>query len=173
QYDRCRFPVDLTGGYDTVFRHLKKLDNAGMLLELSALFHSDANQSEQAASDVLIGLALAHSLADEPSTLSQLTRGWTVSYAAAALEQTVNRTALPDRTSRELSKVFQKMESAEARGEGFSRAMAGEHAMSLAALADQQQLLRALAAPDLKMPADRRSQITARLQKGEKLTAER
>lgn len=45
--------------------------------------------------------------------------------------------------------------------------------MDLAALANPQQLLFALPAPDLKMPADRRSKITARLEKGENLTAER
>jgi hypothetical protein len=173
QFDHCRYPVDLTCGYDAVFRHLKKLDNAGMLVELSALVHADAHQAEQAASDLRTELALANSLANEPTTLAQLLRGWIVGYAVGALEQTVNRTLLPSEASSELSREFQKMESAEARGEGFNRALAGERAMALAALADSQQLLRALDAPDLKMPADRRSQITVRLQKGEKLTAEK
>jgi hypothetical protein len=45
--------------------------------------------------------------------------------------------------------------------------------MSLAALADPPQLLLALSAPDLKMPADRRGKIRARCEKGDKLTAER
>ena len=45
--------------------------------------------------------------------------------------------------------------------------------MSLAALADPKQLLRGMAAPDLRMAANRRSEITARLQSGTKLTAER
>jgi hypothetical protein len=173
KFNHCRYPVDLTLGYDALFPHSRKLDIASALLELSAIYHAEANQAEQAASDVLNCLALANSLAAEPAVLSQLPRTWSVAYALAALEQTVNRTALPAGVSSELSKVFKKMERCEARGEGFSRAMIGEHALSLAALADPKQLLRGMAAPDLRMAADRRSEITARLQSGAKLTAER
>ena len=173
KYDRCRYPVDLTLGFNALFPHGKKLGNATRLLELTAIYHAEINQAEQAAGDILMSLALANSLAEEPVVLAQLPRTWGIAYAVTALEQTVNRTVLPAGALSELAKVLQKMESSEARGEGFSRALAGERAMSLAALADPQQLLFALSAPDLKMPADRRSQITARLRKGEKLTAER
>jgi len=142
-------------------------------LELSAVYHAEANQAEQAAGDILTGLALADLLADEPAVLSQLARTWSVSHALAALEQIVNRTVLPAEAASELAKVFQRMEGSEARGEGFSCEMVGARAMALAALAGPQQLLRALSAPDLNMPADRRSQIAVRLAKGEPLTAER
>ena len=50
--------------------------------------------------------------------------------------------------------------------------MVGARVMALAALAQPQQLLRGMATPDLKMSADRRAKFTARLQKGERLTAE-
>jgi len=173
KYDRCRYPVDLTLGFDALYPHGKKLGNATRFLELTAIYHAEINQAEQAAKDILIGLALANSLLEEPAVLAQLPRTWGVAYAVEALEQTVNRTVLPAEALSELAKVFQNMESSEARGDGFSRALAGERAMSLAALADPQQLLRALAAPDLKMPADRRSQIPVRLRQGEPLTAER
>jgi hypothetical protein len=116
---------------------------------------------------------MANSLVEEPAVLAQLPRTWGVAYAVEALEQTMNRTILPEAALSELAKVLQKMEGSEARGEGFSRALAGERALDLAALADPKQLLLALSAPDLKMPADRRSQITARLQQGEMLIAER
>ena len=173
KYDRCRYPLDLTLGYDALYPHCKKLDITGSVLELSAVYHADVNQAELAVGDILTGLALADSLVDEPAVLSQLARTWSVSHALAALEQTVNRTVLPAGASSELAKVFQRMESGEARGEGFTRAMVGARVMALAALADPPQLLRGLSAPDLKMPADRRGQITARLGKGEPLTAER
>ena len=171
--DRCRYPVDLTLGFDALFPHCKKLGNATRLLELTAIYHAAANQAELAAKDVLVCLTLANSLVEEPAVLAQLPRTWGVDFAVQALEQTVNRTLLPAGVLSELTKAFQNMESSEARGEGFTRAMAGERAMDLAALADPKQILFALSAPDLKMPADRRSKITARLQKGEKLTAER
>lgn len=172
-YDQCRYPVDLTSGFETLFPHSKHLGNATRLLELAAISHAEANQAELAANDVLVCLALANSLLKEPVVLGQLPRTWGIAYAVEALEQIANRTLLSAEAFSELSKVFQRLEESEVRGEGFSRAMAGEYAMSLAALANPQQLLLALSAPDLKMPADRRSKITARLQKGEKLTAER
>ena len=173
KYDRCRYPVDLTLGFNALFPHGKKLGNATRLLELTAIYHAEANQAELAAKEVLVCLTLANSLAEEPVVLAQLPRTWGVAYAVEALEQTINRTVLPAEALSELAKVLQKMESSEARGEGFSRAMVGARIMALAALADRQQLVRGMSAPDLKMPADRRSQINARLQQGKDLTAER
>jgi hypothetical protein len=73
----------------------------------------------------------------------------------------------------QLATVLRRMEANEARGEGFTRAMAGDRARALAALAEPQQLRRGLSAPDSKMPADRRAQISARLAEGKPLTAER
>jgi len=173
EYIRSRYPVDLTLGYDALYPHCKQLDLASAFLELTAVYHAEANQPDKAAKDILIGLALANSFLEEPDVLPQLTRTWSVGYAVGALEKTVNRTALPAEASAELAKVFQKMESSEAQGEGFRRAMVGARVMSLAALSDPQQLLRALSAPDLKMPDNRRSQITSRLQSDGKLIAER
>jgi hypothetical protein len=173
KYDRCRYPVDLALGYDTLFPHVPKLKNAALLVELSALLHAEANQTEQAVNDVLTGLGLAHSLADEPALLSQLIRAASVSAAVAALERTVNRAALSATASGELAKVFQRMEDFETRGEGFSRAMAAERALSLAILATPQKLLQALSAPGVTIPADLRGPTTARLQKGDKLKEEK
>ena len=172
KYDRCRYPVDLTLGYDALFPHVPKLKNAALLVELSAISHAEANQAEEAANDVLIGLGLAHSLADEPALLSQLIRATSISAAVAALEQTVNRTTLPAGTASELSKVFRKMEDYDARGEGFGRALAAERAISLTMLATPQKLLPAVSAPGLNIPADQRDQTMARLQKGDPLKEE-
>jgi hypothetical protein len=172
KYDQCRYPVDLTRGFDALFPHSKHLGNATRLLELTAISHAEANQAELAANDVLVCLALANSLLEEPVVLGQLPRTWGIAYAVEALEQIANRTVLSAGALSELSKVFQRLEESEVRGEGFSRALAGEYVISRAALANPPQLLLALSAPDLKMPADRRSKITARLQKGEKLTKE-
>ena len=173
KYDHCRYPVDLTLGFDALFPHAKKLSNANRVLELTAIYHAESNQGELAAKYVLVCLALANSLLEEPAVLAQLPRTWGVANAVEALERTANRTLLPAEALSELAKVFQDLESSEARGEGFNRALAGERAMDLAALADPQQLLFALSAPDLNMPADRRSKIIARLEKSETLTKDR
>ena len=174
QYDHCRYPVDLTLGYDALYPHGKKLGDATRLLELTAIYHAEANQAELAAKD-------DSSLPDAGKFARGRTGGDGVScHARGELppawrrwSKLVNRTLLPVGALSELAKVFQKMEDGEARGEGFSRAMVGARIMALAALADRQQLVRGMSAPDLKMPADRRSQINARLQQGKDLTAER
>jgi hypothetical protein len=172
RHDRCRYPVDLALGYDAPFPHVPRLKKAALLVELSATFHAEANQAEEAANDVLTGLGLARSLSNEPSLLSQLIRAASVSAAVAGLERTANRAVIPAGASGELSKVFQKMEDDEARGESFSRAMAAERAICRAILATPQNLLHTMSAPGVTIPTEQRSQITARLEKGDKLKEE-
>lgn len=170
---QCRYPLDLAQGYDLVYRPIDKLEKATFLLALAALCHADSNQPDAAAHDLFNAFSLANSLAHVPSTFAQLLRRRINRCALDALEQTLNRVALSPRSASDLFRLLAKMEAAEARGEFFRHALAGERAMSLAALADPPQLLRALGAPDLKMSAELRRKITARLQAGEPLTAER
>ena len=173
RYDQCRYPVDLSLGYEALFPHVPKLKNAALMMELCAIFHAEADQAEEAANDILLCLGLAHSLVDEPALLSQLIRTANVSAAVAALERTVNRIALPMGASSDLSKMFQKMEDYEVRGEGFTRAMAAERTMSLTMLTTPQKLLQAMSAPGVTIPDEQRSQTAARLKKGDKLKEER
>jgi hypothetical protein len=173
QYPQCRYPLDFTRGYDLIYRPYPQLEKASLLVELTALHYAENKQPEPAAREVLTSLALADSLANAPSVLSQLLRSRMLVYALTALEQVVNRSGLPSDTATELSRALQKMEQAEARGDCFNCALAGERAMSLAALAKPRQLARALDAPDLRMTASKRSQIKARLWSGEQLAPER
>ena len=63
--EQCRYPVDLTLGYEARFPHLAGVRKALALLGLSAVLHGDAGEGKQAAADLLA--ALARSLDDEPS----------------------------------------------------------------------------------------------------------
>jgi hypothetical protein len=173
KYRQCRYPLDLTQGLDLIYRPFSNLEKGSLVLGLAALFHAESKHGGQAANDVMVELCLADSLGDTPSTLAQLLRGRIISYSVTALQQTLNRTPLPPAGATELMKVLQRMEKREADGEIFNRTMAGERAMGFAALAHPQQLGRALAAPDLKMPAERRRQINDRIRSGVSLTAER
>jgi hypothetical protein len=105
---------------------------------------AENNDEKQAADDVLMTLLLARSLKAEPVLISQLVRAAGVSLAADALNQVVNRTTLSPESLSELSKAFQNMEDYDARGEGFSRAMASERTMHLAMLNNPAKLVRDL-----------------------------
>jgi len=144
KYEQSRYPLDLTQGVDTVFPHLPKVKSAMLLMELSAVSHAEGKEGKSAANDVLVALALARSLEAEPSLISQLMRAATVSIAVAALEQTLNRTALPRESLSDLRNAFQKMEGYDARGEGFNRALAAERATSMTLLSKPREILQVL-----------------------------
>jgi type II secretory pathway pseudopilin PulG len=172
RYEQSRYPVDLTEGIDARFPHVPKIKNAVSVVALSAILHAEANDGKQAANDVLIALAMARSLEAEPALLSQLVRAASVSTAVAALEQTVNRTALPGESLSELLRILRKMQDYDARGEGFNRGLAAERATSMALLDAPQKLLQALAAPGVGISAGQRHQTVARLEQGANLKEE-
>src|SRR6185503_14441386 len=157
----------LTQGIDALFPHLPKLKNAAILIELAAIAHAEAHEGKQAADDLLTVLSLARSLEAEPALLSQLIRVAMVSTALAALDQILNRTALPPESLNALLKVFHQMEDYEARGEGFNRALTAERAISIALLRTPQKLAQMLKAPGASMPAEQRDPVLTRLQKGD------
>ena len=171
--EKSRYPVDLALGVDALFPHLPKVRMAVKLTQLSAILHAEAGDGKQAATDVLTSLGLVRSLDAEPSTISQSMRASVVPIAAAALERAVNRSALPQESLRALAAAFQKMEDYDARGEGFNRALAGERLDLAALLATPQKLLELLPAMGADLSPGEREEISARLQSGRKLTAER
>jgi len=170
--EQSRYPLDLKQGVDAVFPHLLKVKSATLVTELSAIQHAEANDGEQAANDVLTALGLARSLCAEPSLSSQKMRAASVLITLAALEQTLNRTALRPGSLSELSTAFHKMEDYDTRGEGFNRALAAELITSTALLATPQKLQELLSAPGVDIPAELRNQITARLQNANNLKEE-
>ena len=110
-HEQSRYPLDLSLGIETPLPHLGKFRNANQLLQVSAIVHAEANEGLNAANDVLIALALTRSLETEPVLFSQMVRATSVSAAVGALEQTVNRVALPIESLSELSKAFQHIEA--------------------------------------------------------------
>jgi hypothetical protein len=140
QYEQSRYPINLTKGPDTLLPHLFGIKRGMQLSEMAAILDAENNDEKQAADDVLMTLALARSLKAEPVLISQLVRSAGVSLAVDALNQVVNRTTLSPESLSGLSKALQSMEDYDARGEGFSRSMAGELAMHLGLLDNQNKL---------------------------------
>jgi hypothetical protein len=165
KFEESRYAIDLSAGIDTIYRHVGLLKQSYVLMELAALFHADARNSQQAAEDLAVSLALADSLKTEPAVGAQVIRTQGVTRSISALEQCLNRTFLPSESLTNLSRTLQRMESFESRGEWFNRALAGERANCLAALADPDQLLRALDAPGGTSTKSAREQLARRLEK--------
>jgi hypothetical protein len=165
RFEESRYAVDLSAGIDTLFMHVELLKRASSLLELAALFHADARDSQQAAEDLEVGLALADSLRTEPVLGAQVIRTLDVTRSIIALEQCLNRIFLPSESLTNLSRALQRMEAFDARGEGFNRAFAAERANGLAALADPDQLLRALSVPGGTSTKSAQAELAQRLEK--------
>ncbi len=173
QYEQSRYPIDLTKGSDTLLPHLIGIKHGMQLAEMSAILDAENNDEKQAADDVLMTLALARSLKAEPVLISQLVRSAGVSLAVDALNQVVNRTTLSPESLNGLTKALQSMEDYDARGEGFSRAMAGELAMHLALLNNPAKLVRDLSTlKTTDMPDEQRRRLVEHLKQAASLKEE-
>ena len=147
KYEQSRYPIDLTKGADTLLPHLAGVKSGGQLCQMAAIWDAENHDGQKAADDVLMTLALARSLQNEPVLISQLVRAAGVSLVADGLNQIINRTALPSESLSELSKAFKSMEDFDAPGEGFTRALVGEKVNHMALLNNREQLIGLLSAP--------------------------
>ena len=165
-YQRCRYPADLTQGYDLILPYMPKLKEAMSLVELSAILHADDRDGKQAGRDVLVGLAMSRSLVAEPVLLSQFVRVSTASIAVAALEQTLNRTSLPPEVLNDLAESFEQTGEFDSRGEPFNRALAAERINAMIVLAAPDKFLEKLtgSGAQVRMSNEERGQWVAALQ---------
>src|SRR6266542_2679835 len=62
----CRYPVDLTPGWDALLPHLVGLKQSAQLLALKALSNIDNGDTDEAAESLLRMLRLADTIAKEP-----------------------------------------------------------------------------------------------------------
>ncbi len=129
--EQARYPIDLNKGPDTLLPHLGKIKKTAQLAELRAMMCAEDNQPQEAANTLLISLAVAQSVKDEPIMISQLVRDACFAIETSSLQYVVNSTTLSSADLERLSTAFAKVESAEIQGEGFTRAFIGERASSL------------------------------------------
>ena len=171
--EQCRYPVDLTLGYEARFPHLAGIRRALALLELSAVLHGNAGEGKQAAADLLAALALARSLENEPSLFSQSIRAAGISTVVATWEWTVNRTPILGEDLDVLMRAFRRMETFESRGEGFNRGFAAEHTIWMTLLDTPEKLVQAMSVPGVDIQPDERDSTFAHLRTGGPLKQER
>jgi hypothetical protein len=131
KFEQARYPIDLNLGPQTLLPHLTKIKSAAQLAQLQAILSADNNQSQAAADSLLVSLAIAQSLKNEPVLISQLVRVACYAIEAASLQQVMNSVTLSPADLEQLSTALSKAEASEAAGEGFTRSFVGERASQL------------------------------------------
>ena len=109
-FEHSRYPIDLSLGLGTQMYHFSDLRKGAMLLKLEAVLHAEDDKSRLAARSVTSIFGIAHSLAEEPVIISQLSRTGCQGLAVSSLERAINRVEFTDE---QLVKLAQTVANAE------------------------------------------------------------
>jgi hypothetical protein len=131
-FEQARYPIDTTLGSGTLLPHLAKIKKAAQCGQLRTMMYADNKQPQEAADSMLLSLAQAQSLKDEPILISQLVRVACIAIDTASLEYTLNSVALSPADLERLSTAFAKVESEDSDGSPFTRGMIAERVFSQA-----------------------------------------
>ena len=107
----CRYPIDLTAGFDMPLTHLDGVRCGARLLALEGILAAENGDSRVATRAIVDGFILARTLDYEPGIISQLVRLACEGIALIDLERALNRAAFSDG---ELSQVMSTVVDAEA-----------------------------------------------------------
>ena len=119
------YQTDLAHEADDPPPHILKLRPATQLAALTAMKQADDDKGEAASRDVVAAFYLAQSVANEPTLISQMVRAACLDDARQALEQTLNRVALPANVVNKLGETLEQMVSQDTNGWDFTRGIAG------------------------------------------------
>jgi hypothetical protein len=162
---QSRYPLDFTKGESLLLPHLAHVKQATQAAEIYALLYADNHRGKEAGESLLIGYAIGRSLEAEPLLLSQLVRMSCNAILLEALEQTVNRVAIPSQSLLQLQEVLGRMADLEASGESLNRAFVGEMVAGLHYFdMSPEQLQKTMASFGTNLPNDTDG-VIAKLQK--------
>jgi hypothetical protein len=94
--EHCRYPIDLSAGFETLMPDLSEIRKGFFLLKLEAILHAEHGDGESAIRSVKSCFGIARSLAKEPITISQLVRSACQNRAATTIEYCINRIKFTD-----------------------------------------------------------------------------
>ncbi len=129
--EHCRYPVDLSDGFNALIPYLGELKIAIQMLNLEAMLHAENGDPESAVRSVKSALGVLRSLQKEPVAVSQLVRVACQALTLSVLEWLVNRIELTDGQLAELSRV---LATADEHSLDFNRAFIGEMCSGIALL---------------------------------------
>jgi len=125
--ENCRYPLDLSAGFETKLSNLSEIRTAGFLLKLEAILHAENGDGKLATHSAISCFGIARSLTKEPATISQLVHAACQTVAISTVEQVINRTGLTDEQLIELVECVNNTE----RIFDMSCAFVGERCMGL------------------------------------------
>jgi hypothetical protein len=143
--ENCRYPVDLSSGFDVRLEHLSNLRKGMRLLTLEAIWHAENGNSKSAFNSVMSGFGLARSLTKEPIIVSQLVRTACHGLVISGLERAINRTEFTDEQLAEIDRFLIGAEDHSA----LARAYAGERCQFLNTLTKSELLKSAITNHDM------------------------
>lgn len=94
--EHCRYPIDLSAGFETKLPPLSEIRKAVFLLKLEAVLHAENGDGESAVRSAKSSFGIARSLAKESIVISQLVRVACQSFAVTTIEYCINRIELKD-----------------------------------------------------------------------------
>jgi hypothetical protein len=125
--EHCRYPVDLSAGFETLLPDLSEIRAGIFLLKLEAILHAENRDGESAIRSVKSCFGIVRSLAREPITVSQLVRSACQNLAATTTEYCINRIEFTDEQLLELIESVQNSE----RISDMTYAFVGERCMGI------------------------------------------
>jgi len=120
--EHCRYPIDLSAGFETLTPEISEIRTGFFLLNLEAILHAENGDGESAIRSVKSCFGIARSLAKEPITISQLVRSSCQNRAATTIEYCINRIKFTDE---QLIELIESVKNAE-RISDMSCALVGE-----------------------------------------------
>src|SRR5207249_6365628 len=99
----CRYPVDLTPGYDALLPHLLGLKKSAQLLALRTLLDIDNGETGEGAESLQRMLTLADTVAKEPLLISHLVRINCYQLSYPSLERILCHASLQDGSLQQFS----------------------------------------------------------------------
>jgi len=125
--ENCRYPIDLSAGFETKVPNLSELRTAVFLLKLEAILHAENGDGKSAIRSAISIFGIARSIAKEPVTISQLARAAYQSLAATTIEYCINRV---EPTDEQLVELIECVHNSE-RISDMSCAFVGERCMGI------------------------------------------
>jgi hypothetical protein len=125
--EHCRYPVDLSAGFETLIPDLSEIRSGLYLLKLDAILHAEHSDVQSTIRSIKSCFGIAGSLAKEPITISQLVRSACQNHAATTIEYCVNRIKFTDEQLVELIECTRNSE----RITDMSYAIVGERCMGI------------------------------------------
>jgi hypothetical protein len=128
-FAQCRFPIDLTKGFQALLPHLQPCGRAAHILALESLENLYEGQAKKATGSLIASLHMAEVLRDEPTLTGAAVRDKILTTSCACIQISLGMAQL---SARDLSLVSTRMQGVmELNEKGLRTALAVERCMGL------------------------------------------